>query len=223
MKPAVVALLVAIPLAVRADPYKVQSVGDEARGWAGKTVVVTARPQARFMSYSRVKMAFGLLGIGAAAVQGQEILEQNGVENPAPRLANALFEAARDRYGVATAALAPLSLHSDDPATIARAGHGADLVFDVQQTSGSVEPLLTQTGRYFVTSDLRFRIIDAASGHVLGDATCVRTTQLDPDLPTRDELLAEHAARLKAILGAQRDFCLEFFKVQVLRLPPLKS
>jgi len=124
-----------------------------------------------------------------------------------------------DRYGVATAPLAPLSLDSDDAATIARAGRGADLVFDVQQTGGSLEPLLTQAGRYFVTSDLRFRVIDVASGHVLGDASCVRTTQLDPDLPTRDHLLADHAARLKAILGAQRDFCLEFFKVQVLRLP----
>jgi hypothetical protein len=112
-----------------------------------------------------------------------------------------------------------LSLDSDDAATIARAGHGADLVFDVQQSGRSLEPLLTQAGRYFVTSDLRFRVIDVASGHVLGDASCVRTTQLDPDLPTRDGLLADHATRLKAILGAQRDFCLEFFKVQVLRLP----
>ena len=40
--------------------------------------------------------------------------------------------------------------------SIARAGHGADLIFDVQQTGGSVEPLLTQTGRYFVTSELEF-------------------------------------------------------------------
>jgi hypothetical protein len=67
-----------------------------------------------------------------------------------------------------------------------------------------------------VTSDLRFRVIDVPTGRVIGDATCVRTTQRDAELPTRDELLAERGARLKAILGAQRDFCLEFFKVLVL-------
>lgn len=213
-------LLTITTLTVRADPYKVQPVGDEASGWAGKTVVVTARPQARFMSYSRVKMAFSFLGIAAAAVQGKQIIERNGIENPAPRLAKALFEAGRDRYGVASAQLEPLSLDSDDAVVVARAGHGADLVFDVQQTGGSLEPLLTTASGYFVTSELRFRVIDVASGHVLGDATCVRTTQLDPDLPTRDELLADRAARLKTILGVQRDFCLEYFRVQVLRLPP---
>ena len=88
LKSAVFALLLAIPIAASADAYKVQSVGDEAKGWAGRTVVATARPQARFMSYSRVKVAFGLMGIGAAAVQGRELLGINGVENPAPRLAS---------------------------------------------------------------------------------------------------------------------------------------
>jgi hypothetical protein len=97
MKPTVVALLIAIPLAASADPYKVQSIGDEARGWAGKTVVATARSQARFMSYSRVKMAFGLLGIAAAAAEGKHIIEHDGIENPAHRLTNALLEAAHDR------------------------------------------------------------------------------------------------------------------------------
>jgi hypothetical protein len=221
MKRAVVALILIIAaITAHADPYKVQPVGDEASSWAGKTVVVTARPQARFMSYSRVKITFGLFGIAAAAVQGKQIIEHNGIENPAPRLAQALFEAGRDRYGVVPAPLAPLSLASDDAVVVARAGHGADLVFDVQQTGGSLEPLLSTASGYFVTSELRFRVIDVASGHVLGDATCVRTTQLNPDLLTRDELLADHAARLKTILGTQRDFCLEYFRVQVLRLPP---
>jgi hypothetical protein len=220
-KRAIVALLPTIAtLTAHADPYKVQSVGDETRNWVGKTVVVTARPQARFMSYSHAKLSFGVFGIGAAAVEGKQIIEHNGIENPAPRLAKALFEAARDRYGVTAAPLAALSLDSDDALVVARAGHGADLVFDVQQTRGSLEQLLTGAGGYYVTSDLRFRVIDVASGHVLGDATCVRTTQTAADLPTKDALLADHAARLKATLGAQRDFCLEFFRVQVLRLPP---
>jgi hypothetical protein len=168
------------------------------------------------MAYTRAKVSFGLLGIAAAARAGKQIIEENSVENPAPRIANVLVEAAKNRYGVTAAPLAPLMLESTDTSTIARAGRGADMVFDVQSTGGSIEPVLSQTGRYFVASGFRFRVINVASGHVLGDQTCVRTTQTQPDPPTYDQLIADHAARLKIILGGQRDFCVEYFEPQVL-------
>jgi hypothetical protein len=33
------------------------------------------------MSYSAAKMSFGVFGSAAAAAQGKEIIEQNGIEN----------------------------------------------------------------------------------------------------------------------------------------------
>ena len=218
MRIGIILVVIAVSTAFAA-PYKLQAVGDDAKVWRGKTVVLTARPRARFVSWSAGKMALGLLGGGVAAAAGKQIVEQNGIENSAPKLANALFEATQAHYGVIAAELAPLALDSTDVAAVARAGRGADLVFDVQPMRSSLEPLLTQTGRYFVTSDVMFRDIDVASARVLGEAPCGRTTQLDSNLPTKDELLANRAARLKATLDAQRDFCLEFFKMQVLGLP----
>jgi hypothetical protein len=52
------------------------------------------------MSYSAAKLSFGVFGIAAAAVQGKEIIEQNGIENPAPQLVKALFDAAQAPYGL---------------------------------------------------------------------------------------------------------------------------
>lgn len=215
MKRALPALVVSFPLLVRADANSLQPVSDASKLWTGKTVAVTARPPARFMAYSRAMLSLGLLGIAAAAADGKQIRDHNAIENPAPQVTQVLLAAAQQHYGVSAAAPAPMSVASEDAAAGARAAHGADLVFDVEPTGGSLQPLLRQSGRYFVTSDLRFRVIDVPTGRVIGDATRVRTTQ-HPELPTRDELLAERGARLKAILGAQRDFCLEFFKVLVL-------
>ena len=217
---AILLLLAIAPRGIVAASYAVHITDGETKAWQNKTVVLTARSPARFMAYTRAKISFGLIGIAAAARAGKQIIEANGVENPAPQIAKALFEAAKNRYGVAAATLAPLVVGSTDTATIARAGSGADMVFDVQPTGGSIEPLLTQPGKYFVTSEFRFRVIDVASGHVLGDETCVRTTQTQPDLPKYDELIRDHAARLKMILGSQRDFCVEYFETQVLGLRP---
>jgi hypothetical protein len=218
---AILLLLATAPPGTVAASDAVHVTDDETKAWPNKSVVLTARSPARFMAYTRAKMSFGLLGIAAAARAGKQIIEENGVENSAPQVAKALLEAAKNRYGVTAATLAPLVVESTDAATIARAGRGADMVFDVQPTSGSIEPLLTQPGKYFVTSEFRFRVIDVASGHVLGDETCVRTTQRQPDLPTYDELVTDHAARLKIILGDQRDFCLEYFQTQALGLRSL--
>jgi len=75
---------------------------------------------------------------------------------------------------------------------------------------------VAKAGQYFVTSDVLFRVIEVASGRVLGEKTCVRTTQVDPVMPSREEWLADHAARLKAALVAQAESCLVTFKGEVL-------
>ena len=213
-----ISLLIA-PLGVCASDAP-QAVSVEGKAWAGKTVVLTARPRARFMSYSAAKLSFGVFGIAAAAVQGKEIIEQNGIEDPAPQLVKALFEAAKVPYGLNAALLTPLPVDSSDAASVARAAHGADLVFDVRPLSSSLEPLLRQKGRYYVTQEFQFQVIDVASGRILRDGNCVRTTQTDSDLPTREELLGDHAKGLKSVLNTQRDFCLEYFELTVLGLPP---
>jgi hypothetical protein len=217
---AILLLLATAPRGIVAASDAVRVTDDETKAWPNKSVVLTARSPARFMAYTRAKMSFGLFGLATAARAGKQIIEENGVENPAPQITKALFEAAKNRYGVTAATLAPLVVESSDAGTIARAARGADMVFDVQPTGGSIEPLLTQPGKYFVTSEFRFRVIDVASGHVRGDETCVRTTQRQLGLPTYDELVTDHAARLKIILRDQRDFCLDYFETQVLGLPP---
>jgi hypothetical protein len=201
-----------------AAPDALQSAAGVAKAWEGKTVVLTIRPRARFMSWNPLQSPLGLLAGAAAFAAGTRLVDENGIENPAPYIAKALFDAAEAHYGVTMAPVTPVSIDSTDPALIARKARGADLVFDVQPLRGSLEPLLTQVGRYFVTSDVTFRVIDVASAKVIGTSTCVRTSQRDPELPTKAELLADRAARLKGILDAQRDFCLEFFEIQVLGL-----
>jgi hypothetical protein len=88
------------PYGIVAASDAVRVTGDETKAWVGKTVVPTARSPGTFMAYTRAKLSFGLLGIAGAARAGKQIIEGNGVENSAPWIAKALFEAAKTRYGV---------------------------------------------------------------------------------------------------------------------------
>jgi hypothetical protein len=96
--------------------------------WRGKSVVLTVRPMARFMAWSRGNIALGMFGGAVAEVEGTHIVLKNGVENPAPRISRSLFEAAQLHLGVVAATIAPLSVDSTDVATVARAARGADPV-----------------------------------------------------------------------------------------------
>lgn len=216
---ALLLLLATTPLGTVVASEALRVTDTETKAWPNKTVVLTARSPARFMAYTRPKMSFGLLGIAMARLAGKKLIEENGVENSAPQIAETLLRAAENHYRVTAASLAPLMVESD-AANIARMARGADLVFDVQPTSASLEPLLTKPGKYFVTSVFRFRVIDVASGRVLGDDTCVRSTQTQPHLSTYDELVKDHATRLKIILADQRDFCAKYFETQVLGMEP---
>jgi len=152
-----------------------ESAAELAKTSQGMSVVLTARPIGRFMAWTRVNISLGMLGGGAAA-EGNHIVTGNDVENQAPRIARALLESAQKHLGVVAASMTPLSLSATDGAAVAHAAQGADLVFDIQPLRESLEPFMAKAGEYFVTSDVRFRIVEVASGRVLAEETCVRTT-----------------------------------------------
>lgn len=212
--PLVLALSVAVTQGAAPPP---ESAAELAKTWQGKSVALTARPMGRFMAWTRVNITMGMLGGGAAAAaEGNHIVTNNGVENQAPRIARTLLDSAQKHLGVVAASVTPLSLSATDAAAVAHAAQGADLVFDIQPLRESLEPFMAKAGEYFVTSDVRFRIVEVPSGRVLAEKTCVRTTQIDPVRPPREEWLANHAERLKAALVAQADSCLDTFEIQVL-------
>jgi hypothetical protein len=55
---------------------------------------------------------------------------------------------------------------------------------------------------------------------IVGGSIDSRAQRAQPNLPTYDELIRDHAAQLKMTLGSQRDFCVEYFETQVLGLQP---
>jgi hypothetical protein len=71
---------------------------------------------------------------------------------------------------------------------------------------------------YWVDTLINVRVIDVVNASLIAEGHCVADTRKDPDPPTYDQLLTNHASRFKAILDAQSDECASKFKREVLKI-----
>ncbi len=185
-----------------------QAVSEKAAGnWHGKSVVLSDRPRAGFVAMTAGKGAFALIGAAAAIESGKTIVEENGIEDPAPVVAHELLKLAQARYGVVAASLGPVKVDTTDVKQLAKAAGGADLLLDVQSLGAQFSYFPTQWGHYWVGSGLVLRVIDVHTGEVLGGGSCHRDSRKEDNPPTKDDLLANKAELLKEILATQRDSC----------------
>jgi hypothetical protein len=218
MSPRIVGLLVlgaalAGPVAARPAP----PAEDLASAWRGKTVALTQRPPTDFFSMTAARGEVMTRGMGALIEAGRTIIQENGIEDPAPRLARDLLAAAESRYGVTAAAIPPVKLDANtiDPKKLARAANGADLLFDIFGAGVDIRALPMQKDQYVVASGYKFLIIDVDRAKFAAKGVCFQKGDRKHPF-AKDELLADHAVRLKQILDSQRNACLEEFKEKVL-------
>ena len=201
------------PVSARSAP----AAEDLASAWRGKTVALTQRPPTDFFSMMAPRGELWVKGMGAMIEAGRKIIEENEIEDPAPRLARDLLAAAESRYGVTAATIPPVKLDAStiDPRKLARGASGADLLFDIFGAGVDIQSLPMHLDQYVVESGYKFLIIDVDHGTFAAKGVCRQ--QGDRKHPfTKDDLLADHAARLKQTLESQRNACLEAFKEKVL-------
>jgi len=185
--------------------------------WRGKTVVLTERPRAGFMATTPAKAMFAVAGAVAAISAGGSIVKENGIEDPAPRVARELLQAAQQRYGVRPASLAPIKIDTTDTKALASAAQGADLLIDVQLISQQFVYFPTDWGHYRVFEGFVLRVIDVHTGALLGGGKCGRDSSKDGPPPTYKEMLDHEAQLLKTILTKETDSCRDEF---LANLPP---
>jgi len=194
------------------------AVHGDTRAWQGKTLALAVYPPSKLQIVGTggefiIGATSGVVEPGNSA--GAKLRADNAIEDSALRVARNLFRAAQQQYGVIAAAdvVAP---RLANPKDLTRAAQGVDLVLDVSATSSIVKKPFSS--RYWVNTNMFGRVIDVQTGKVFGDTLCQMARGGDPDAVTYDELIADDAARLKAILAREADACLAKFTVDVLRI-----
>jgi hypothetical protein len=101
---------------------------------------------------------------------------------------------------------------------LARAAKGADLLLDVQSYGQSFMAFPADWSHYWVSTIINVRLIDAPRARLIAEGHCDVNTRKHPNPPTRNEMLDNKAARLKAILDAQSTHCAAKLRTEVLRI-----
>jgi hypothetical protein len=171
------------------------------------------------MAETAGKAAFGLFGVAAMEENGKTIVAQNGIADSATTVSQDLLAAAQRRYSVVPASMAPIPIDTTDISQLAHAAKGADFLLDVQSYGQSFMYFPTDWSHYWVSTVINVRIIDVPQAKLIAEGHCAENTRNEPSPPTRDELLADKAVRLRTILDAQSAQCASKFRREVLKIP----
>ncbi len=181
----------------------------------GQPLTVVGYPAPSFTAMTAGKVAagslFGALGGAIAGSSmnsaGDQIVAQNGVMDPAGSIA------ARLERDYAMRVRAPginrvVNPGDDSVKAVSQLAGGKGLVFDLRTQAWMFTYFPTSWGRYRVSYVARARLIDAASGKLIGQVPCQYMSDQDENrAPTYDELLASQAALLKSRLESAAVNC----------------
>lgn len=182
-----------------------------------KELALTEREKPDFSAMTPARGAFGMIGAAVTISEGNKLVKEHGVEDPAPYIARTLASGLQGRYNTRVSPKgAPVA--SDEVTDLVKNAPGSDLVLDVRTINWSFVYFPTSWGRYRVIYSARLRLVDAKGGRVLAEGGCHRAPEQTPDAPSYDELVANSAERLKRELKAAADFCIGEFKSKTLAL-----
>ena len=176
-----------------------------------QTVAVTVRPKPGFSVLTPSKA--GLAGVGIfVGDDGNRIIAEHHVADPADAIAQALVRALHDAQGSEPVA-APIAVDDRDAARIAAQAKGkARFVIDVETRAWRMSYFPTDWTHYQVPYIAVARLIDADTAGVLAESTCNLAPETNAGAPTYDDLVTNGAAGLKASLAASAATCASRFR-----------
>ncbi len=185
----------------------------------GKQVHSTREAPPSFLALTATHGAFAVVGVAAAASDGDTLVAETGIEDPAPMIEDAIARHLRSRYGVAGTGR-PLMFDEDKPDDLAgwaRQNNVRDLVIDVETNGWGFNYQGFNFSSYTVGYSALFRLIDPATGDVLAQHFCSGASHDDPEgAPSHDDLLANDSALIKTLLAERAQVCIEEITTRVL-------
>jgi hypothetical protein len=207
-----IALVVSGCASVNVQPIDSKSVA----ALKNQSLSLTKREKPSFAASTPAKAVFGLIGAVAIISEGNKIVKESDVPDPANSIAVGLAKALGEKYGTKFSGNTVL-ITTDEAERIADASKAsAKFVLDVATTYWGFVYFPTSWGRYRVIYMARTRLIDTEAKKVVAEGFCKRIPESDANAPTYDELVANSAARLKSELSLAAEECINSLRKEML-------
>ena len=180
---------------------------DASRQLQDKSVASTIYPTPDFAASTPGKAAFGILGAFAAISEGNSLIQENDVQDPAIAIGQGIVDrlvATRNATQVPSQAVAT----GDDIQTLLATYPEANILVDVKTFNWMFIYFPSQWGRYRVIHSARVRLVDSESKEIVAETLCASNSGED-NPPTEDQLLRNKAALLKEYLNKGVTSCID--------------
>ncbi len=181
-------------------------------------VALTSREKPNFSAITAGKAMFALLGAAAMISAGNDIVEENKIEDPASYIQAELARELNKNYGFKIDESETKKVATSKGSKIAQLFPKSDLVLDIETINWSFAYFPTDWDNYRVIYSAKLRLIDTKSKNTIAEGFCSRVPEEDDSAPSHDELLANNAERLKQELRSAANKCISEFKSNVLSI-----
>ena len=183
----------------------------------GQAVAETRYPTADFAAFTAGKAAFAVLGAVAMISEGNSIVQENAIQDPAIAIGEALAQRLVANRGVTIVPIQTVAT-KDDIATLVSTYPGASMLLDIKTMNWMFNYYPTDWAHYRVTYSARVRLIDTVSKQVAAETMCQTVQGDDANPPTKEQLLNDKAALLKEYLGKGVTACVDVLAKELLRI-----
>ena len=213
-------LMSALALCGCAGMQAVKPSDDAMRSLHGAHLTVVTYGKSPFAAMTYGKAMFGGLGGLAAIGEGNDVIRNNDVPDPAVTVAAKLSPLLTARLNASGADnIADRDPDKNAEKDLAAAASGKGAMLDVQTMYWSFVYFPLDWTHYHVIYTARARLIDAGSGQVIAQAPCKFDTENDKPAPDYDTMMADKAAKLKAMLAEAADACTAGIEKDLLGTP----
>jgi hypothetical protein len=183
----------------------------------GKTIIATHYEKADFSAFTAGKAAFAIVGAAAMIAEGNKIVTENKIPDPAIAITATLLEKMQLSRAIKIQTSTNISSKDDIPSLIS--GYpGAEYLLDVKTFNWMFNYYPSDWSHYKVTYSARMRLINTSSKKVISETMCSTVQGDDNNPPTKEDLLKDEASLLKDYLKKASSACVEVLATQVLML-----
>ncbi|MCA1325400.1 hypothetical protein [Herbaspirillum sp. alder98] len=169
-------------------------------------VVATSREKKPdFAAMTAGRATFGLIGAFVMISEGNTLVAENGITDPANEIAISLVNNLSNRYGTKSA-VATIPVTGDDISNLSVAP-AARYIVDVQTINWGFAYFPTNWTHYRIHYAVKAKLFDAQTKTLLAEGFCRRFPEETPTSPGYDQMLADKAAMIKAAMAQWRDEC----------------
>jgi len=194
----------------------------DAAALQGKKIALTAHARPSFTAMTAGKASFGLFGAGAMIAEGNKLVDENGVVDPAQVVREQLAIALHDVFGAEMLPLDGTQTKAQKPKEIAALHPEADYVLDVRSGNWMYAYFPTKWATYWVGYSVQVQLVDTKTGRQVSNVACNANTHENPHPPSREQLHADGAKLLKDVTTGLGWVCVQVLAKEQFHLPPEK-